>query len=127
MLGQLSAPDVAEFAQLKTERGVAPPAMAEGAEELRPPVLSQISSPRRRDFLARLGACGAAAVAPGLVAGTALTPARKPAELDFKVVRVTATAIDTEDTFDYGGVRKPSRGGGTYVEIETAGGLVGHG
>src|SRR5579872_3188322 len=94
-----------------------------------PDMRSRIAAPRRRDFFAWLGgACGAAALAPGLVAAAAAPPpARKRADLDFKVVRVSATAIATEDTFDYGGVRKPSRGGGTYVEVETAGGLVGHG
>lgn len=104
-------------------------ATPEEAEERRPPMISQIDAPRRRDFFAWLGsACGAAALAPGLVAAAAApTPARKAADPDFKVVRVSATAISTEDTFDYGGVRKPTRGGGTYVEVETAGGLVGHG
>ena len=89
---------------------------------------NRIASPRRRDFFALLGASGAASLAPGLAAAaSAPTPARKASDPAFKVVRVTATALETEDTFDYGGVRKPSRGGGTYVEVETAGGLIGHG
>jgi L-alanine-DL-glutamate epimerase-like enolase superfamily enzyme len=82
---------------------------------------------KRRDVLSALGA-GAATVAFGPSAIAASPPvARKAADPSFKVVRVTAIAISTQDTFDYGGVRKPSRGGGTYVEVETAGGLVGHG
>lgn len=45
----------------------------------------------------------------------------------FRITKVTATALATQDTFDYGGVKKPTRGGATFVEIETAGGLKGHG
>jgi L-rhamnonate dehydratase len=82
----------------------------------------------RRGFLARAALGGMAAASGGTQALAALAPAaRNPADPAFKVVRVTATAISTRDTFDYGGVRKPSRGGGAYVEVETAGGLVGHG
>jgi L-alanine-DL-glutamate epimerase-like enolase superfamily enzyme len=64
------------------------------------------------------------AAAPGL-AWSAM--ANGPADPALKIVRVTATAIATRDTFDYGGVKKPTTGGGTYVEVETAGGLKGHG
>jgi L-rhamnonate dehydratase len=85
----------------------------------------------RRNFLRRTtlgGAIAATALGTAAPASAASPPAaRNPADPAFRIVRVTATAISTRDTFDYGGVRKPSRGGGTYVEIETAGGLVGHG
>jgi L-rhamnonate dehydratase len=78
----------------------------------------------RREWLlgaaAALGAAGAARAAAPIAA-------KASADASFKVVRVTATAISTRDTFDYGGVNKPSRGGATYVEVETAGGIVGHG
>jgi L-alanine-DL-glutamate epimerase-like enolase superfamily enzyme len=50
-----------------------------------------------------------------------------PNGADFAIARVQATPVLTEDVFDYGGVRKPTRGAGVYVEVETRGGLVGHG
>jgi L-rhamnonate dehydratase len=87
-------------------------------------------TPSRRQLFAGGTACGVAAALTGPFGnawGAAATPTRSPTDPAFKVVRVTATAISTRDTFDYGGVRKPSRGGGTYVEVETAGGVVGHG
>jgi L-alanine-DL-glutamate epimerase-like enolase superfamily enzyme len=68
---------------------------------------------------------GAAALAiPGLAHAAT---ANGPADPALKIVRVTATAIATRDTFDYGGVKKATSGGATYVEVETAGGLKGHG
>jgi L-alanine-DL-glutamate epimerase-like enolase superfamily enzyme len=78
------------------------------------------------------GAAGAgAAAASSAPALAAPPPARATGyrrdDPNLKIKRVTATAIATRDTFDYGGVRKPSGGGGVYVEVETAGGLVGHG
>ena len=76
--------------------------------------------PARRDLL-RAAAFGGAAAAP------ARPSAKRFTDADMKIVRVAATAVSTRDSFDYGGVRKPSGGGGVYVEVETAGGLVGHG
>jgi L-alanine-DL-glutamate epimerase-like enolase superfamily enzyme len=84
------------------------------------------TSIHRRGLFGALG--GAAALAAGSGdAARAATAAVSPADPAFKIVRVTATAISTRDTFDYGGVRKPTRGAATYVEVETAGGLIGHG
>jgi L-alanine-DL-glutamate epimerase-like enolase superfamily enzyme len=67
-----------------------------------------------------------AGAAAGGGALAAAAPKGIPAA-DFRIARVTATALATRDTFDYGGVRKPTRGAATYVEVETMGGLVGHG
>jgi L-alanine-DL-glutamate epimerase-like enolase superfamily enzyme len=96
---------------------------------------SETSAPSgRRGFLggAALGmaamaitAGSRAAAQPG--AGNSARTMIDPAHPDYKIIRVTATPIQTRDTFDYGGVRKPSTGVGVYVEVETAGGLIGHG
>jgi L-alanine-DL-glutamate epimerase-like enolase superfamily enzyme len=84
----------------------------------------------RRDFLRLAGSGAALGGAGALATGAAAAPQLRgvdPASPDFKIARVRATPILTEDVFDYGGVRKPTRGSGVYVEVETAGGLVGHG
>ena len=81
----------------------------------------------RRDFLRAAASAGALSAFAGAAGAVETPPAHNPADPAFKIVRVTATALSTRDTFDYGGVRKPSRGGGTFVEVETAGGIVGHG
>jgi len=88
----------------------------------------------RRNFLsaATLGvaALAMASGSRGEAQTAAKGPARAtidPAHPDYKIVRVTATPVQSRDTFDFGGVRKPSVGVGVYVEVETAGGLIGHG
>jgi L-alanine-DL-glutamate epimerase-like enolase superfamily enzyme len=81
----------------------------------------------RRGFLRQAGLGGAGVLAASWGRAFAMTGGKDAADPAFKIVRVTATALSTRDTFDFGGVRKPSRGGGTYVEIQTAGGLVGDG
>ncbi|MGZ3369263.1 MAG: mandelate racemase/muconate lactonizing enzyme family protein [Caulobacteraceae bacterium] len=79
---------------------------------------------RRRLLLGAGGLAGAAGAAPVLAA---TAPPKGVSAADFKITRVTATPISTRDTFDHGGVKKPIRGAATYVEVETAGGLMGHG
>jgi L-rhamnonate dehydratase len=73
-----------------------------------------------------LGAGAALGIAPPAIA-LAANPPRGVGAGDFKITRVNATALATQDVFDYGGVRKPTRGAATFVEIETAGGIKGHG
>ena len=79
---------------------------------------------RRRVLGGAALALGAAALAPMAAAATA---PKGVGAADFKITRVTATALATQDNFDFGGVRKPMRGAATFVEVETAGGLTGHG
>ena len=80
----------------------------------------------RRDFLRRaaLGG-GAMALAPWM----AMAQQRPPgtAANDFRIAKVTAYSLQFEGTFEYGGLKKPSRDSATYVEVETRGGLIGHG
>ena len=87
--------------------------------------MSETALRTRRGLLLGAGMlAGAAAGSPALAAAA---PPRGIPAADFRIARVTATPIATRDTFDYGGVKKPIRGAATYVEVETAGGLVGHG
>jgi L-alanine-DL-glutamate epimerase-like enolase superfamily enzyme len=87
--------------------------------------MSETALRTRRGLLLGAGLlAGAAAGGPALAAAT---PPKGASAADFRIARVTASALSTRDTFDYGGVKKPTRGGATYVEVETAGGLVGHG
>lgn len=87
--------------------------------------MSETALRTRRGLLLGAGVlAGAAAGGPALAAAP---PVKGVAAADFRIARVTATALSTRDTFDYGGVRKPTRGAATYVEVETAGGMVGHG
>src|SRR4051794_11203478 len=87
--------------------------------------MSEAALRTRRGLLLGAGMlAGATAGRPAMAA--AASPKGVPAA-DFRIARVTATAISTRDTFDYGGVRKPTRGAATYVEVQTQGGLVGHG
>ena len=79
----------------------------------------------RRSFLRGAGLMGAAAMSPG--AAIAAEQAKVPAHPDFRIVRVEATALSTREPFEYGGVKKTAGAVATYVEVETAGGLIGHG
>ena len=92
--------------------------------------MGDTNTTHRRDFL-RLASSGAAlggvALASGAQAAPQVPRGINPNAPDFKIVRVKATPILTEDVFDYGGVKKPTRGSGVYVEVETAGGIIGHG
>jgi len=89
--------------------------------------------PDRRNFIgAAFGMTTMAMMAAGSrgqAAEGSAAPSRMidPAHPDFRITRVTATAVQSHDTFDYGGVRKPSVGAGVHVLVETAGGLSGHG
>lgn len=90
----------------------------------------------RRDFL------GAAALGMGLTAAGAATAqnrtpagARSQARCEdvaslataLKVVRVQAFPLTFPGEFAHGGVRKANLEAGTYFEVETANGLIGHG
>jgi L-alanine-DL-glutamate epimerase-like enolase superfamily enzyme len=79
---------------------------------------------RRRDFLS------AAALGTGLTAATTPVLAAErpaPAAASLKVVRVQAFALSYPGEFAYGSVRRPNQEAATYFEVETAGGLIGHG
>ncbi len=82
----------------------------------------------RRGFLgaAALGVGFAAATTTSLAAGRA-HQATAPSATDLKIVRVQAFALSHPGEFAYGNVRKPNQEAGTYFEVETAGGLIGHG
>jgi L-rhamnonate dehydratase len=98
---------------------------------------SRVPEPRvrnRRDFLgaAALGGAGLAAAA----AGTSATAAdsrgsnEKPAGsggAGLRIVRVQAYPLTFPGEFSHGGVRKSNLEAGTYFEVETANGLIGHG
>ncbi|HEY4032239.1 MAG TPA: mandelate racemase/muconate lactonizing enzyme family protein [Caulobacteraceae bacterium] len=88
--------------------------------------MSETALKTRRGLLLGAGMLAGAAAGGSALAATAPAP-KGIAAADFRIARVTAYAISTRDTFDYGGVKKPTRGGATYVEVETMGGLVGHG
>jgi L-alanine-DL-glutamate epimerase-like enolase superfamily enzyme len=79
----------------------------------------------RRTFL------GAAALGAGLsTAGVStVAAADKAATLGagLKIVRVQAFPLSHPGEFAYGSVRKPNQEAGTYFEVETANGLIGHG
>lgn len=92
-----------------------------------PESAKKLSSSRRR-FL------GTAALGVGFAAGTTASIAANraaraaaPSAADLKIVRVQAFALSYPGEFAYGSVRKPNREAGTYFEVETAGGLIGHG
>jgi len=96
-------------------------------------MMSMQGATGRRSFLAgatvglaAMAAQGARAQSPSAGSATAGRGV-DPAHADYRIVRVTATPIAVRDTFDYGGVQKPATGVGVYVEVETAGGLIGHG
>jgi L-rhamnonate dehydratase len=82
----------------------------------------------RRDFLgaAALGVGFAATTTSALAAERAATSAAR-APADLKIVRVQAFALSFPGEFAYGNVRKPNQEAGTYFEVETASGLIGHG
>jgi L-alanine-DL-glutamate epimerase-like enolase superfamily enzyme len=70
----------------------------------------------------------AATAATSSVAAARTTPAAAGRMLpDLKIVRVQAFPLSFPGEFAYGSVRKPNQEAGTYFEVETAGGLIGHG
>jgi L-rhamnonate dehydratase len=97
----------------------------------------------RRDFLgsAALSSAGVAvagttalAAATGANTATAAEHTRGNSERTasdtgpgLKIVRVQAYPLSYPGEFSHGGVRKPNQEAGTYFEVETANGLIGHG
>ena len=74
----------------------------------------------RRNFLYRTG--GLAALA---ATGNAQTP--KGSGKDDSIARVTATAVTVPCEYSAGSYKRQVRMSGTVCEVETAGGLTGHG
>jgi L-rhamnonate dehydratase len=87
------------------------------------------SDTSRRDFLgaAALGFGFAAASTTSLAAERTTPVPSGRAIADLKIVRVQAFPLSYPGEFAYGSVRKPNQEAGTYFEVETAGGLIGHG
>jgi L-alanine-DL-glutamate epimerase-like enolase superfamily enzyme len=83
----------------------------------------------RRDFLgaATLGVGLAATATTSSIAAERAAPGAARSAADLKIVRVQAFALTFPGEFAYGSVRKPNQEAGTYFEVETAGGLIGHG
>jgi len=83
----------------------------------------------RRDFLGAaalgVGLAAAATTAAAAERSTAANDARSVTDL--KIVRVQAYPLSYPGEFAYGSVRKPNQEAGTYFEVETASGLIGHG
>jgi L-rhamnonate dehydratase len=81
----------------------------------------------RRDFLYRTGGLAAFAAINGRLDRPAMAQTSKGSSKDDSIARVTATAVSIPCEYSVGSYKRQVRMAGTVCEVETAGGLIGHG
>jgi len=79
----------------------------------------------RRNFVRGTGGFAASVALSGGFAALAQTP--KAGDKDTRIARITATAVSVPCEYTVGSYKRQVRMSGTVAEVETAGGLVGHG